>query len=232
MKKLLPLIILISAGVGFAQTSTKQSGSRFAKQTAPVCDLTVNEAPNLRGMFLGQSFQDIARLIPGFEQIYLATEGETYFKQMDLDVRLIALSDVPSSIYPHSIAGYEDVFINWHFLDGKLIRLFVTYTEFEPKSIHDLIGQVAEKSSLPRSSFVIKNKYNADLNCKGFSVSLNMGMMTRFEGPQASWPQVTVEDREAASQIKKREDEIRLAKKLETIRMNKEKEKRRRVFLP
>jgi hypothetical protein len=227
------MILLIPV---FAQKTVKHRVNKSnvkVKKVPLSCNLTLNDAPKLRGLYLGQSYKEISKIIPKFEQTYLAVTNETNaYKDSDIDVRIISSYQVPSLVYPNFVTGFDDISINLHFYNGKLVSLYITYDEFEPETIQNLIIQVAEKTGLPKDSFKIKDKYKAELICNGFTVNLNMGAYTRFNGYEKSPPEILVEDIEANLQLEKLYNEFERKKKEEDVRQKQEELKKRKVFKP
>ena len=226
-----------------------------AKSVTPPCDLTIKDAPKLRGFYLGQSYQEIAQMIPKFEQFYLlAGQKNLRFKGTDVDEKGVSSTEIWSSYFPNlndpnladlikkvdEESGIDNESqISWGFYNGKLYHLFVEYTKFEPNTIRDLIAQVAEKTGLPGASFKIKDKYKADLRCQGFTVSLDMGIYTRFEGYVKQSPEIFVEDTETAlrldklyQDIERKKKEDALLKRKEELRQRQDEQKKKKIFKP
>lgn len=196
-------------------------------KTVPPCNLTLKDAPKLRGFYLGQSYEEISEAIPKFEKAYREADN-SYDDTPNVDYRVIHWSNIS---YPDTIKGYEDVLLTWQFYNSKLVRLYVTYLSFEPPTIQDFIKQASEKTFLPMQSFKISDKHKAVLVCNGFSANLYIGNESRVgwtEGP----PEIMVEDTNAYLEMDRLSSEYKRKKKEEDLRKKREDQEKKKIFKP
>lgn len=199
------------------------------KAVAP-CSLTKDKAPVLRGFYLGQSYQEIAKLVPGFEKAYFeSTSG--YYGERNSDFRIAHLTSLDTFDELSKQENFLDVTITWQFNDSKLVRLFVTYTEFTPGNLRNFMQQISEKTNIPIDSFKVTDKHKALMICKDFSVELFDGEYTRI-GWQPNGSQIIIEDTTAIAELERSAKEFEKNKKAELLRQKEEEKRRKTVLKP
>lgn len=211
----------------FAQT--KKPVKAIVKPVA-ACSLTLDKAPVLRGFYLGQTYQEISRTVPGFAKAY-DESGSDYFGLPEADFRITHLTSLETYDELSKQENYQDVTITWQFNEGKLVRLFVTYTEFQPGSLRNFMQQISEKTNIPFESFKVTDKHKALMTCNGFTVELFEGEYTRL-GWFPNGSQIILEDTNAITSLERRSKEYETKKKAELIRRKEEEKKRKTILKP
>lgn len=191
------------------------------KNQAVPCDLPLDKAPKLRGFYLGQTYQEIGRRIPGFEALY---EDKTSYLPTPIDFRIVG-----SWATSAEVEGIEDVTITWHFYLGRIATMFVTYSEFKPRNLRDFITQAESTTGLPQNAFRAVGPRKAKANCKAFSMELWYGQESKV-GWSAEGSTIVIEDTRAAAAYDAEHAAYQKAKRQEE-RLAKEEERRRRTTL-
>ncbi len=208
-------------------------------QTKSNVGCEISNPPVLRGFHMGQTVEDINKFIPNFQSIYnkqQERENRPEFLSTESEAGFILITDV-DAFYPrpgervvHN-KDFEDVGFYWHFLDGKLFRIFVKYEVFEPKSLKDFVNQVSEKTNLPTQNWVIKDRDHASLKCVGFNVEIWTGKYASKPDYLDS-PTVTITDTASEIELNKRERAIELRKKNEERERRRKEREKKTVFRP
>lgn len=235
-KIILAFLIAVFVVTGFSQTKRKSVHKKTVKTS--VCELT--EAPEIRGFFLGQTFEEITKLVPDFREAYeYQRNGNRNFTLNLRDINSEISNELQLiHIFSSNAFGndsdrellksvdYEDVRVSWSLWEKRLYEYSILYDEFEiEQNAAKFIKQVSAKTILPQKGWIINtNSMEAELKCDGFKVYLNAG----YRMP----PTLAFTDTKAEAEIIRLEKEIKLRKKkeeLERIRLEKEK---RETFKP
>lgn len=191
----------------------KTSGVKGVIVTRPVakmdsiaakpCNLTLAQAPKLRGFYLTQN-QEQLRYIDGFDSQYEIGRLAALDK-----MKIDGLSTVDSSTLFYQSPGtrnvthadYKDIDFDLNFLDGKLAQYRIFYRDYVPADIADFTRQLSQKIGLPRESWVIdEDKGYASIKCKGFTAEANTGDHQVKRG----LPRVKLTDVRAFAEIERR----------------------------
>lgn len=228
MLKVMYSIILLGLIFHLPAFGQAQKITKTAIKPIVPCVLTKDKAPVLRGFYLGQNYQEIVRTVPGFGKAYDESTSD-YFGLPEADFRIAHLTSLETFDELSKEENFKDVTITWQFFEGKLVRLFVTYTEFQPGSLRNFMQQISEKANLPIESFKVTDKHKAKMTCSGFSVELFEGEYTRI-GWFPNGSQIILEDTTVINSLEKAAKEFERNKKAELLRQ-KEEEKRRKTIL-
>lgn len=231
--KLISSSICILALVSFLFGQKKSNFS--TKKVSSLCSLT--EAPTIRGFYLGQSVDEINKIVPNFREAYelQRNDRDNDFSLTDWNTKIdLATSTQLDLVYINSdwafgadsdrkllkSSDYEDVSVVWWFMKEKLFGYGVYYDELEiEQDAAKFIKQVTAKTPLPQKGWkVISMGLEAELRCDGFKVFLNAGYRNS--------PHLIFTDMKTEAEIVRLEKEIKLRQKkeeLERIRLEKEK---------
>lgn len=196
----------------------------------PKCNLDLSKAPELRGFYLGQSYVDVGERLPGFIDDYEAAD-QGYFGNEKANYRILHLYSLKRYRPIIDQTDFEDVTITWHFYDGTLVRLFVTYSDFRPKSLRDFINQVASTTGMPGASFRTIDKHRAKLACIDFSLEVNEGEYTKV-GWSPYGSSLVLEDTVVIARLEKELAERKAAERREAARKKAEELKKRSTLRP
>ncbi|MEZ5423300.1 MAG: hypothetical protein R2682_09440 [Pyrinomonadaceae bacterium] len=235
----LPIFLFLILGL-FAMPSAAQRAKvargKSRKTTVSTCKLT--EAPKLRGFYLGQTVDEIQKVIPGFREAYefQRKDRETAFPLSDWrreiattisrEIDLVYLpSDgafgIDSDRDLLTTADYEDVDVIWWFMKERLFAYGIYYKELEiDQDAEKFAKQVSAKTFLPQKGWrVISSGLEAEMLCDGFKVFLNAGYR--------NFPHLIFTDTKTETEILRLEKELKLRKKKEgQERLRLEREKR------
>lgn len=193
------------------------------KSALQACNLPLDRAPKLREFYLGQTYEDIAKRIPGFQDDYNNAVSGT-FRAPNADFRIIS-----SSTLATDINDLEDVSITWHFYKGRVIAIFSTYSAFVPRNLRDFIEQVETTTGLPKNELKVTGRHKARMVCGGFSVELWYGQESKV-GWDPGFSTIVIEDLAGqAAYDAEVEAFLRAQKKAEL--QKKEEERRKRTTL-
>lgn len=177
------LFVLVSILV-FVLSSVSQSKRKRVRKEAPIPVCRLTEAPSLRGFFLGQTIEEISKLIPNFIYIYRKAKDE------QSEFPLPTLSDYKTEIREFKEIGFvhitdDDLFVwdeltdkrklvgstktpedfqdarfSLFFQNERLFSFIIYYDDYEPPSARYFANQLAEKTNLPKTgSKTIKTPY-------------------------------------------------------------------------
>lgn len=210
-----------------------------AKSIAP-CNLTLNQAPKLRGFYLGQSKKELEK-IPHFTDEYRKNNANDPMDKSKFGfvmLNSVNLFYQQPGIRKVSDKNYDDIEFYLHFLDDKIMYISVQYTEYEPTNLNEFIKQVSQTTGLPLDSWKIKDKYNAEMICTDFDVSLWTGNVVGRPEYQ-DYPSLAIADKSAENELELREkkyNNLLLEAERERHRIEAEKkleeERKRKIFKP
>lgn len=206
------------------------SGQRKRKQTTiPPCEVAVSDSPRFRGFHLGQSVKEISQILPSFSSVYDDVKAHVSYGRSGSDFRIVHAFDLKEDF--DKTEQFRDVSFTWQFLDGLLIRLFVSYEEYEPGNLTNFVNQVSTTTRLPLKSFRIIDKHKAVISCQGFTVEANEGEYTKvgwFPTPS----KIVLEDVEAFRLLDLKDREQKRKLREEAKRQKEEERRRKRIFRP
>lgn len=196
--------------------------STFAqtKKTTQVC--RINEPPKLRGFFLGETVEEINKVIPNFLEFFL--KQKTLEKSEGIGIGSTTFF-YKNGVRQTPNKDFEDVDFYWKFFENKLYFMSVNYINFQPQNLQDFINKLSEKTGLPLKGWVFEDKYSAILKCDGFTIGVWTG---EVEGKDyyKDYPSVRVTDTNIDAEVRHREKMIKLQKKKEEReRIRREREK-------
>lgn len=218
----------------FCLYGQKKKNNAQAK-TVSRCQLT--EAPEIRGFYLGQTVDEITKMIPDFREAYefqrndrdnnfsLTNWNTEIDPTISTELDLVYISSnwafgADSDRKLLKSSDYEDVSVIWWFMKKRLFGYGVYYNELEiDQDAAKFVKQVTAKTILPQKGWkVISMGMEAELRCDGFKVFLNAGYRNS--------PHLIFTDTKTEAEIVRLEKEIKLQQKkeeLERIRLEKEK---------
>ena len=217
MVRLLLFTVLLTSGVVCAQTRAR-------------CQ---NKPPTLRGFYLGETVDEIHKVIPHFRAAFdekRVLESRPSFVTAKTEVGF-TLVDSAHVFYPEPgvrrtpRSEYDDVDFFWHFLDEKLFFISVRYLEYEPRNLNEFIQQLAEKTNLPKQGWIFKDRNHAILSCVGFDVDVWTGRYVN-RPEYRDYPSVMLTDTVLRAELDRREKALKLQrKKAELERLRREKQR-------
>jgi len=211
------LSVLLTSGLVYAQSRSR-------------CQ---NKPPTLRGFYLGETVDDINKVIPNFRIAFdekRVLESQPEFLSAKTEAGFVLLDSV-HVFYPEPgvrrtpRSEYDDVDFFWHFLDEKLLFLSVRYLEYEPPNLNSFIQQLSEKTNLPKQGWIFKDRNHAILNCAGFDVDVWTGRYGN-RPEYRDYPSVMLTDIVASAELDRREEAIKLRRKnaeLERLRRDRQR---------
>jgi len=244
MTRALTICLLVLCSFPAFGQKRKPTISAKAKAAAG-CQLT--QAPTLRGFFLGQTVDQVEKLIPGFKKEYLKEQeygtgeihqtdylgswknrltwrdvgGVRMSAYFDEESRLIIdnFDDVPRKLnFGGDVEGLHKLV--WWFSDDKLYGFSIYYSDYAPETARSFAKQMSEKTNLPQSGWVATDKADIGsvLKCRGFKVNVHIAYRDSAH--------VTLTDTKVEAEILATErgiKEQRRKDELERIRREKEK---------
>jgi hypothetical protein len=137
------IILLMALSVSFAQKKTKtvvQKKTPVATQP-PTCQLTLKDAPELRGLRLDMSIEEAKKAIAF--NIWKEIEFDRKYDELGVkNFFIYAPKDVPN------LEGIESVFM--HFYNEKLFNFSFSYSEKFPGTIDEFTDNLSGKINLPK----------------------------------------------------------------------------------
>ena len=176
MKSTIIVFIVLSLFAISDLAQSSKAARNKPKIFVPLCKLT--EDPKFRGFYLGQTVDEIIKMIPNFREAY--ERARTDQEQREPQTEGVPLSNWVyidrgianeiNYVYMSSDNAFgfnsnkklsiksldEDVSFAWFFLKEKLYAYGVYYREFEPEeeqSAQSFIKQLSEKTSIPRTGW-------------------------------------------------------------------------------
>ena len=217
----------------------KSSEPKKVTSTTSKCQLT--EAPKLRGFYLGQTVDEIQKIVPDFREAYELQKKTRNFPiplsdwRKEIDETISSEIDLvyfdgsrpfgtDSNREILTSTDYEDVNIIWWFIKEKLFAYGVYYSELDvEQDAAKFLKQVSAKTTLPQKGWILSD-IDANLRCNGFKVYLNAGYR--------NVPHLIFTDTNIEEEILRSEKAIKVRKiKEEQERLRIEREKRS-IFKP
>lgn len=171
MKQFLAIILLI-AGAAIASGQTPETET----QGKAVCTLTMAQSPQIRGLRLGMTEQQLLALFPG------SREDKTILAELSRAPTRFGAASI--LIRPDNYASKADFAgmgsMDIRFLDGRVSGFRVSYNKPEWKTVDEFIAKVSEQLSLPTGDtwepFVGLDNQLKILKCSGFEINAFMGL--------------------------------------------------------
>jgi hypothetical protein len=223
------LFLVLLTVSAFSQKKVPATKPATRPRTA-ACTLQINEAPRLRGFFLGQSEEEIKAAIPSFHTAY-ETAKDLMFPVRDVNSDF---REVRSDLLTQDLTQneeYSDVSFVWQLWGGRVVQLQVTYEEYEPMNMNDFLEQVSSTTGLPIKAFHVVNPHTQAAKCDGFSIIVKEGSMTKTGWvPQES--QVILLDTTAIAALDAEEKQVKKERAEEDAKKKADAEKKKRTFKP
>jgi len=146
--------------------SNSKSASSLQGGTSP-CQLTIAQAPQIGGIRLGTSLEDVARLLPSIR----ARHRSDFTPDGTGLTGLIAV--------PVATAEEEDRFpgvsqISFTFLNNRVTFFSANYRNYNKwKEVHNFASYISDKLSLP-NEWQVKSKSKRSLNCAEFEIQVEV----------------------------------------------------------
>ena len=185
-------LLALLACASFVCAGQTQSGSSGDSK----CSLTRAEAPEIRGIRLGMTPQQLMALFP--EDGNQQKIGEAIRQSKRVDAygysRLTLQADTPNSNPRFTGVNYIAV----DFLDERVTFYHVAYNGPEWKTVRQFVGKLTEAFHLPSSSWTGDDQ-DQQMKCDGFIINASASSGTigsRVEVRDPSVPQVIRDRRE------------------------------------
>lgn len=166
MKPLFVLMILALANSAVGQTQSEvPAGAK--------CSLTLAQSPEVRGLKLGMSVEEVLRLFPG------RSDEPSIRNAISSADKEFGVARFSVSTHPHApeskFAGISG--LSFEFLDSRLASLWVQYIGPEWRSVDEFISRLAGPFNLPGPySWEPTNTGDQKiLKCGGFEVRVSAG---------------------------------------------------------
>lgn len=167
MKEL--LVVVIVAVLGISTLGQTQSGASPRGK----CALTVAQSPEVRGIRLGMSLEEVLRLFPGSSD---APETRSALSLADKQFGMAKLTVNPDGY--SSKATFEGISqFEFEFLDNRLFSFYVGYRGPEWKSVDEFIARLSESFDLPSAKDWEPSNIDSlkTLRCEGFEIRTYIG---------------------------------------------------------
>lgn len=192
-------VLTLVACFAFPTVSQTPSGSSADSK----CSLTREQAPEIRGIRLGMSTEQLLTLFPEDFNRERITDGVKASKNME-SYGLGRFHLLPDNAANPKLAGINSITVVM--IDERVTSVTVDYGGVEWKTIDQFVAKLSDGLRLPSSSWE-RGDQSGHWNCNGFSVE------ARFSrGTTQSWVTVrdtstprVIEDRREAAKEKARE---------------------------
>jgi hypothetical protein len=215
-------VLTLSLFTGWGNvTPANPAAPQTDKAEAPQCKRTLEQAPELRGLKLGMSLQQVSKLYPGATTKFSAAGMRN--KVYGLEEREIS-RDAEHGASASRLADVHAIELD--FIDGRLYRMRIYYDKsISWDDVEEFALRVSGGLNLP-SAWANSDIGGGDrrhLHCGAFSLTAST------EEPGKSWSAIlTMFDPVASKSARERVDKGLTKQPLEA----EEKEKRRKVFRP
>lgn len=163
------LVVMIMAVLGISTLGQTQSGASPRGK----CALTVAQSPEVRGIRLGMSAEEVLRLFPVSSD---AREIRASLSWADKQFGVAKFNVNPDRY--SSKAKFEGISqFTFEFLDNRLSSLFVGYNGPEWKSVDEFISRLSETLNLPGAKDWEPSNIDSlkTLRCEGFEIKTFIG---------------------------------------------------------
>jgi hypothetical protein len=180
-----------------------QTPSGSASGQSP-CSLTPEQSPEIRGVRLGMSTEQLHKLFPEVNNRQRIDGGITASKQPD------AFGAASFGLHPDGQAPnpqFEGVnYISIRLLDERVVSFQIAYAPTEWNSVDEFVARLAEGLRLPRVSWETGNE-SSILKCNGFRIDAYASKNSRQSTVRVWDTSVDkiVEDRKEAAREKVRQ---------------------------
>lgn len=177
----------------------------------PRCQLTIDQAPAIRGFRLGMDVNEILALMPeGVEKFNVKTMLEKASRPPGYGLTDFSISRnqvLPTQANLERFAGVED--FRFFILDNRIVEINVKYSSLSSRERPNWTAQswaakIVQAFSLPDLSFWDTKVYPRRITCSGFSASINHS--DQSVGIRDTSFQKTIDQRRAAEQERMRRE--------------------------
>lgn len=169
-------------------------------EKAPQCDLTLAQAPVIRGLKLGMSLDEVFALFPGSNLDGRIAKEMASSEDFGLSRVFINLENYPQAKEKFSGINY----ISFTLFDRKVVGLNISYQTANGAnwSIEKLLPKFIETFKLPS---IERWNYN-NLHCQGFNITINnQAQYVEFSLTDNSYQKLQEQRREAFRESKRQE---------------------------
>lgn len=172
------VVILVMTGSVFAQGATPRplatppkigkpiDQTKYSKPTIATCDLTLDKAPEIRGIKLGDELLAAEALL-GEDLLSLSADNLGVAR---------AWAKSPMMSRRRELEGIRSLHLEA--LDGKIYKIEVEY-EVDWKSLNEYVDNFSPKLGVPRDAWTGEYvRRDATMRCKDFDIVLTWGYMT------------------------------------------------------
>jgi hypothetical protein len=161
-----------AAFVPMQEKPTPQNPAEVPDKPKEICTLHRDQSPDIGGLKLGMTSQQVLGFFPGSEQ--------TAEVRMDLNQPPTRFGETRFAIRPDayaSKANYEGIrMITFTFLDGRVSDMNVTYNGPEWKNVDEFVAKFSKGKTLPDAWEAYPGMDTLKmLKCDGFEVSVFAG---------------------------------------------------------
>ena len=158
-----PFVLTLIACVTLVAAGQTPSGSTAESK----CTLTPEQAPEIRGVRLGMSAEQLQSLFPGEANRQSINNAISASKQAGAyGLANTELRPDREAANPR-FAGVN--YISIGLLDERVVRFYIAYTQVEWKSVDQFVTRLSEGLRLPNVSWEANGQLSV-LQCNGFNV--------------------------------------------------------------
>lgn len=156
MKTLLLALLLL-----FCFTVTEGQSRSKPTATPPPCKITIDQAPLVRGLKLGQSFDQLPRVLPRIARWRDEDPDEYGLRRILLSPRMLEDPETLTGVTSVSLAYFDD----------SLVSIEITYSrEIQWQNNSQFVAAIAEQLKLPREGW--RQSDPSILTCDGFFIEV------------------------------------------------------------
>jgi len=192
--------------------TASQISDRGAATATPICQITVEQFPAIRGFRLGMTLAEVKRrFISGFDEL-----RADRFGVLTVSLSVPASITFPVAVNPHEFTGVFQ--LQFTFYEGRLIEIRYEYAPAKWRNIREFLSMVSPALNIDVKQWEVTDTGSATLACTGFAVHARLSAFSSKE----DMPQITVTDTVAKAEVSKRKSEA----------ISQSEEDRRRTFRP
>jgi hypothetical protein len=211
------LYLLLAMPTATAQQRRHPTEGQRATRSASVCRLSIDNAPEVRGLKLRQQVAEVLKAFPTLEREGREELGAISFAH----TTRVGEED----LNPSALSGVE--MLRLTFLDNRLYYIVISYGEYEPSGVSDFIRQATTTMHLPAAGWKREGS-SATLACEGFSVTVQTGK----EGDRVDYLALIISDTRAEAEYVRRYKARQAKRQHEEAERRRREEERHRVFKP
>ena len=199
-------------GITKPKDTASQISDRGAATATPICQLTVEQFPAIRGFRLGMTLAEVKRrFVSGFDE-----SRADRFGVLTISLSVPASTTYPVAVNPNEFAGIFQ--LQFTFYRERLIEIRYQYAPAKWRNIREFLGMASPALNIDIKQWQVTDTGNATLACNGFVVHARLSAFSS----QEDMPQITVTDILAEAEVTKRKADA----------INQREEDRRRTFRP